>query len=258
MIAMAIIVPTLTGDAYAKTSLSEVAAAAVARAPARDEPDRPGPVPAPDEGSPDLALHRLHVGRDHRPDRRDPRLHRRLLWRLDRQRDHALRRHRPVAADLLHDPDHRRGARQGIGHRRRHRDRADGLDARLSPRPRGVPQAARGGLRPGRPGARAHRAGGSSRATSCPRRWRRSSWPRRSASPTRSSPRRPSRSWVSASARPTRASATCSRTSRRTSWSAPGSWSTPAVTIVLVVLAASFLGDGLRDALDPRQRIEAK
>jgi peptide/nickel transport system permease protein len=32
----------------------------------------------------------------------------------------------------------------------------------------------------------------------------------------------------------------------------------PAVTIVLVVLAASFLGDGLRDALDPRQRIESK
>lgn len=32
----------------------------------------------------------------------------------------------------------------------------------------------------------------------------------------------------------------------------------PGVTIVLVVLAASFLGDGLRDALDPRQRVEAK
>ena len=32
----------------------------------------------------------------------------------------------------------------------------------------------------------------------------------------------------------------------------------PAVTIVLVVLAASFLGDGLRDALDPRQRVESK
>ncbi len=30
----------------------------------------------------------------------------------------------------------------------------------------------------------------------------------------------------------------------------------PGVTLVLVVLAASFLGDGLRDALDPRQRIE--
>jgi len=28
------------------------------------------------------------------------------------------------------------------------------------------------------------------------------------------------------------------------------------VTIVLIVLAASFLGDGLRDALDPRQRVE--
>jgi peptide/nickel transport system permease protein len=32
----------------------------------------------------------------------------------------------------------------------------------------------------------------------------------------------------------------------------------PSVTIVLVVLAASFLGDGLRDALDPRQRVESK
>jgi len=30
----------------------------------------------------------------------------------------------------------------------------------------------------------------------------------------------------------------------------------PSVTIILIVLAASFLGDGLRDALDPRQRIE--
>ncbi|HSW42140.1 MAG TPA: ABC transporter permease [Patescibacteria group bacterium] len=31
----------------------------------------------------------------------------------------------------------------------------------------------------------------------------------------------------------------------------------PGVTLILVVLAASFLGDGLRDALDPRQRVEA-
>jgi peptide/nickel transport system permease protein len=31
----------------------------------------------------------------------------------------------------------------------------------------------------------------------------------------------------------------------------------PGITLVLVVLAASFLGDGLRDALDPRQRVEA-
>jgi peptide/nickel transport system permease protein len=31
----------------------------------------------------------------------------------------------------------------------------------------------------------------------------------------------------------------------------------PGIVLILVVLAASFLGDGLRDALDPRQRIEA-
>jgi peptide/nickel transport system permease protein len=30
----------------------------------------------------------------------------------------------------------------------------------------------------------------------------------------------------------------------------------PGVTLILVVLAASLLGDGLRDALDPRQRLE--
>jgi peptide/nickel transport system permease protein len=32
----------------------------------------------------------------------------------------------------------------------------------------------------------------------------------------------------------------------------------PGITLILVVLCASFLGDGLRDALDPRQRVEAK
>jgi len=32
----------------------------------------------------------------------------------------------------------------------------------------------------------------------------------------------------------------------------------PSVTIVLIVLAASFLGDGFRDALDPRQGVEKK
>ena len=32
----------------------------------------------------------------------------------------------------------------------------------------------------------------------------------------------------------------------------------PAVTLILLVLAASFLGDGLRDAFDPRQRVETK
>ena len=32
----------------------------------------------------------------------------------------------------------------------------------------------------------------------------------------------------------------------------------PGVVLILIVLSASFLGDGLRDALDPRQRIETK
>jgi peptide/nickel transport system permease protein len=32
----------------------------------------------------------------------------------------------------------------------------------------------------------------------------------------------------------------------------------PGAMLMLIVLAASFLGDGLRDALDPRQRVEAK
>jgi peptide/nickel transport system permease protein len=32
----------------------------------------------------------------------------------------------------------------------------------------------------------------------------------------------------------------------------------PGVTLIVLVLSASFLGDGLRDALDPRQRIEGE
>jgi peptide/nickel transport system permease protein len=32
----------------------------------------------------------------------------------------------------------------------------------------------------------------------------------------------------------------------------------PGVVLILIVLSASFLGDGLRDALDPRQRVETK
>jgi peptide/nickel transport system permease protein len=30
----------------------------------------------------------------------------------------------------------------------------------------------------------------------------------------------------------------------------------PGVILILIVLSASFLGDGLRDALDPRQRVD--
>jgi peptide/nickel transport system permease protein len=29
----------------------------------------------------------------------------------------------------------------------------------------------------------------------------------------------------------------------------------PGIVLILIVLAANFLGDGLRDALDPRQRV---
>lgn len=32
----------------------------------------------------------------------------------------------------------------------------------------------------------------------------------------------------------------------------------PSIVLVLIVLAANFIGDGLRDALDPRQRVEAR
>jgi peptide/nickel transport system permease protein len=41
-------------------------------------------------------------------------------------------------------------------------------------------------------------------------------------------------------------------------FSAPERIVYPGVVLVLIVLCASFLGDGLRDALDPRQRIESK
>jgi len=47
-------------------------------------------------------------------------------------------------------------------------------------------------------------------------------------------------------------------TARNFFFSAPIFAIYPGVVLVLIVLAASFLGDGLRDALDPRQRIETK
>ena len=89
-------------------------------------------------------------------------------------------------------------------------------------------------------------------------RWRRSSWPAPSASPTRWSPRPRCRSSASASARPRRAWATCCTNFEEDLQARPILLVYPAVTIVLIVLAASFLGDGLRDALDPRQRVESK
>ena len=120
---------------------------------------------APDEGPPDVALHRLLGGRRHRPHRRDRRLHRRLLRRLGRQRAHALRRRRPVDPDLLPD----RHARRLLGHRQRlgdhHRHRPDGLDDGRAARPGGVPLAARGRLRAGGQGARRRRPADRSCAT---------------------------------------------------------------------------------------------
>ena len=53
---------------------------------------------------------------------------------------------------------------------------------------------------------------------------------------------------------PRRPGETCSRT--RNSTSGPRRrWRSPGVVITLVVLAYNFVGDGLRDALDPRLRI---
>jgi peptide/nickel transport system permease protein len=32
----------------------------------------------------------------------------------------------------------------------------------------------------------------------------------------------------------------------------------PSTVLILIVLAANFIGDGIRDALDPRQRVEGQ
>ena len=151
------------------------------------------------------------------------RLHRRLLRRQGRQRDHALRRHRPVAADLLPDPHHRRVLGRDRPRWSSSRSRSTGwtLACRLvraeflKLRETDFVQAGRAlgasnrriisrhmlpaSLAPGRRGGDARHRRLGRRA------------------------RRPSRSWASASARPRRASATCSRTSRSTSPATP-SW----------------------------------
>ena len=69
----------------------------------------------------------------------------------------------------------------------------------------------------------------------------------------RSSPRRRSRSSASGSSRRRRRSASSSQSGQTNpqQW-----WLTifPGLTIVLIVLCVNFVGDGLRDALDPTQR----
>ena len=80
---------------------------------------------------------------------------------------------------------------------------------------------------------------------------------RRSRSPPRSSPRRRSRSSASGSSRRRRRSA-CSSPSGQTN---PQQWWLtifPGLTIVLIVLCVNFVGDGLRDALDPTAAEECR
>ena len=92
-------------------------------------------------------------------------------------------------------------------------------------------------------------------ATSCPTRSRPSSWRSRSASRRRSSPRRRCRSSASASTRP------------RPSWGQMvgegqqyirSYWHLcvfPAIAIAITMLAFTFFGDGVRDALDPEDEV---
>ena len=103
--------------------------------------------------------------------------------------------------------------------------------------------------------ARRERTGASSSSTCCPTPSVRSSWPspRRSSPP--SSPRRRCRSSASARsrARAPRRSATWSREAERRSSRATGGWScSRARCSSLVALCINFIGDGLRDATDPK------
>ena len=127
------------------------------------------------------------------------------------------------------------------------------LDAGGAAGARPVPVAAREGVRGGGARARSRRRSARSSATSCPTRWGRSSWPAPSTWPPPSwpSPRCPSWAWAS---RPTsRPGAASSSTPRTTSTSRPHWAIFPGTAIFLTVLSINYIGDGLRDALDPRK-----
>ena len=121
---------------------------------------------------------------------------------------------------------------------------------------RARPGAQGAGVRVRAGGAQARRLGaarpGAPRAAV--RATRRCSCRPRSAWPARSSPRRRSASWGSACSRRRRAGGRCWTpgaaicSTRRTSPSFPG------LAIALLVLGFNFLGDGLRDRIDPRSR----
>ena len=161
------------------------------------------------EGALHLAHDRVLRGPHHRGHRDHRRLDRGLRRRVGGQRADARRGHRAVAADVLPGP-HVRGV-HGLRQRLRDhlRDRPDGVDDRRAPGPRGVPAPPRVGLRPGGEGARRQRPT-NRRPPHDPQRacaGRRGVDAR--ASPTRSSRRRPSRSWASGCDPPRRAWATC-------------------------------------------------
>ena len=76
------------------------------------------------------------------------------------------------------------------------------------------------------------------------------------ASPTRWSSSPPSASSASASAPIVPAWGRCSTSRSRLPLPRAVARGLPGVVLILIVLSANFLGDGLRDALDPRQRVE--
>ena len=132
----------------------------------------------------------------------------------------------------------------------------DGLDDGRAARARRVPLACARSTTSRRRARSARARSASSCATCCRRRWRRSWSPRRSASPTR---------WCVESAlsflgfgigRDSASLGTMLQNARDYFFRGPLKVLYPGVVLILIVLSASFLGDGLRDALDPRQRVE--
>ena len=107
-------------------------------------------------------------------------------------------------------------------------------------------------VRRGGAGARRAAAGGSPGATCCRTRPRRSWSRRRSASPSRSWPRRRCRSWGSASSRPTPSWGSMINAGRGYLQQAPWIVFGPGAALFVTVLGLNFVGDAIRDALDPR------
>ncbi len=107
-------------------------------------------------------------------------------------------------------------------------------------------------------GPRRLRTAGSSPATCCRARWPRSSSPA-TLGVADSIVGEAALSFLGFGIAPPEASlGTCSTATRTTSTAHPQRIFYPGLVLVVIVLCASFLGDGLRDALDPRQRVESR